>query len=202
MENLARFRERMGNHISNSAAIEPTDTTDNFGRLRERTAHRISNSFPIEPSERVTRLQSAPRSAAARDGTAALDLVYQVAEVVKTIEDRANETERAARNLIERAVGQLELAEKRIQELEAEKRAAEASISEAHAKIQEAAEGLKLERSRVDAAENQLCQIEMRARTAEAHASETGNTLARIEEALRTQILGRRGSVSKSTAAV
>ena len=97
----------------------------------------------------------------------ALELVSQAAEVVKGIEDRANEIESYARNIAERAAERLWIAEQRIQELEAERRAAEACISEAHAKIERAEQALQLERARVKAAEDQLGEIILRPRTAD-----------------------------------
>lgn len=175
---------------------------DDLAWLRENLRNNISRSAPIARSERVLRFPNTVRSAVTKDGEAALDLVYQVAEVIRGIEVRANETEKDARDLAERAIEKLQLAEKRIQELEADRRADEACINEARAKIQEAGEALRLERLRVEAAETQLCQLELRARSAEARADESENALARIEVAIRSQILGQRRSTSnKSTAA-
>jgi hypothetical protein len=54
-----------------------------------------------------------------------------------------------------------------------------------------------VERSRLEAAERKMCQIEMRARTAEAQAKENANTAARIEEAIRVQILEKRLPLNK-----
>ncbi len=126
----------MGNHISR-ALIEPTE---------------VGLVFP-----------SAPRTAFTSDGGAALDLVYQAAEAVRDIEDRAYETEQHARALAERAVEKLRVAEECIRYLEAEQRAAQA-------RIQMAGEALKLERSRVAAAENKLRQLEVRVGMTELHA--------------------------------
>ena len=72
-----------------------------------------------EPIEGGPHFQSAPRMAYTSDGGAALDLVYQAAEAVRDIEDRAYETEQHARGIAKEATEKLQLAEKRIEELEA-----------------------------------------------------------------------------------
>ena len=141
----------------------------------------VADPSLIEPSERAERFPSAPPSVATRDDEAVLHLVNQAAEVIKGLEDHTR-----------KAVEELKQAEKRVQELEAERRAAEACVSGAQVKINEATEALKLERSRVEAAENRICDIEARARVAEARARELGDLLVRVEEAIRTQILAKK----------
>ena len=175
---------------------------DNLEWLREHMRNHISGSAPMEATKGVLRFRGAP-APATRDSGATLDLVYQAAEMVKGIEDRANEIGTYARSIAERASEKLQLAEKRIQELEAERRAADACISEARARIEDAEEALRLERSRVKAAEDQLGQLESRARAAELRADESENALTRIEDAIRTQLLrqGRAGSKKSAAAA-
>ena len=136
-------------------------TMDNLEWLREHMRNHISGSAPMEATKGVLRFRGAPPAPATRDSGATLDLVYQAAEMVKGIEDRANEIGTYARSIAERASEKLQLAEKRIQELEAERRAADACISEARARIEDAEEALRLERSRVKAAEDQLGQLEI-----------------------------------------
>jgi hypothetical protein len=140
---------------------------DDLEWLREHMRNHLANSTPIELSTGVLAFRSAAASSATLDSDVALELVSQAAEVVKGIEDRANEIESYARNIAERAAERLWIAEQRIQELEAERRAAEVCISEAHAKIERAEQALQLERARVKAAEDQLGQIVLRPRTAE-----------------------------------
>lgn len=169
--------------------------------LQKHMRDHLSKSARNERSDRILRFPGPP-PAAGRDGRSALSLVYQAAEVVRSIEDRANEVEHRARSLAEEAVEQLQLAEKRIQELEAKQQAAEACIDEANMRLQEAEEALKAERSRVKVAEDQLPRLEMRARAAEARATECENALARIEDAIRTQILRQgRPAAHRSAAA-
>ena len=76
--------------------------------------HRVLGTGPIAPTEGVDDLASA----ATRDGGAALDFVRQAAEVIRGIEDRAYETEQHARGIAKEATEKLQLAEKRIEELE------------------------------------------------------------------------------------
>jgi chromosome segregation ATPase len=176
---------------------------DDLDWLQKHMRDHLTKSARGERSERVLRFPGAPPIAAGRDGRAALSLVYQAAEVVRSIEDRANEVESRARSLAEEAIEQLRLAEKRIEELEAKQQAAEAYIDEANLRLQGAEEALKTERSRVQAAENQLPRLEMRARAAEARAIECENALSRIEEAIRTQLLrqGRQAANRQAAAA-
>ncbi len=175
---------------------------DNLESFREHMENFISNPSKIEPLDRVLQFPSAPAAAAVtRDGKGALDLVNQAAEVVKRIEDRANETERHARSIAERAIDKLQFAEQRIRELEAERAAAEVCINEARVMIREVAEALTTERARAKAAEDQLRHLELRASVAEAHAKESENTVIRLEAAIRTQLLGQSHLASEKPAA-
>lgn len=141
-------------------------------------------------SEGLLRFPSTPPSTTTRGHGAALDLVYQAAEVIQGIENHANEAEKSFAN----ALQTLQLAEKRIRELEKGLQSAQACISEARVTIKELDEALKIERSRLEAAE-------MRARTAEAQAKENANTVTRVQEAIRSLILAKRPPVNKRTSA-
>jgi chromosome segregation ATPase len=124
-----------------------------------------------------------------------MSLVYQAAEVIKDIESQASDAERA-----ERASHQkLQIARKRIDELESELRSAQLCINEARVKLKESNELAKAKKSRLDDAERRMCQLEMRARTAEMQARENANSVSRLEEAIRTQILSRRQPSNKLT---
>jgi len=174
---------------------------ENLEWLRERMQDHNLRSAPMGRSEGVLRFPSASRSAGTKAGDAALELVYRAAEVVRDIEDRASENEKYAKTIAEKAVEKLQFAERRIQELETERRTAERFLKEAAEKIRAIEEDLKLERTRVAAAETQLHHIELRASEAEALAKESETALARIEEAIRTQLLRQRHSgLERSTA--
>lgn len=174
---------------------------DNLEWLHKHGRAQLPYSAPVDRGDPVLS-SSAPAPGEGKVGRIALDLVYHAAEVVKSIEDRANDVETRARTLADEATERLKHAEKHIQELEAKQRAADAYISEANIKLQEAAEALKAERARVIAAERQLPQLEMRVKTAKSRARECENAIARVEDAIRARIL-RQGTpaASKSNAA-
>ena len=123
----------------------------------QRTEQTSFKTHAIEPVE------AAPATAATSYGPA-LDLVYEVAEVIRGIEHRASEAESELRS-------KLQLAQRRIEELETE---------------------LQSERLRLEAAEREMCELEMRVRIAEAKAKDHSNAVAQITEAIRTQILENR----------
>jgi chromosome segregation ATPase len=144
----------------------------------------------MEADEEVLRFRNSIAVGVTRDGCTAIDLVSQAAEVIKNIEDRAS----AQQELL---CQKLELAQKRIEELEADLRSAQRCISEARTKLKESEETSRIDRSRLEVAEKKMCELEMRARTAETHAKDNSTTLARIEEAIRTQILAKRLPANK-----
>jgi hypothetical protein len=150
-----------------------------------------------ESSEGVFHFPGTRPSATSRGCIAALELVSQAAEVIKGIENHASESEKHVRSIADKALQKLQLAESRIEELETELQSAQACIREARVKIKESADSANFERSRLEAAERKMCQIEMRARTAEAQAKENANTVGRIEEAIRVQILEKRLPLNK-----
>jgi DNA repair exonuclease SbcCD ATPase subunit len=172
-------------------------TMENLEWLHKHMRTRLSGAPHRNPYATISSLPDVRDNATAtRDGRAALDLVYEAAEVVRGLEARAKEFENHARDLAEKAYEKLKLAETRIHELEAQQRAVEACLNGAREKLHEAAEALKRERARVAAAENQLPELEMRARTAEARAEECEKTLAGIEDAIRIEILKQRPPAS------
>jgi chromosome segregation ATPase len=129
---------------------------------------------------------SFPRPSVPDSGTTALNLVYQAAEVFRSIEDQARETEARAQSLCKSAVERLKLADQRI---EAAERARRETISEADCKLQDASRALKQAQSRILATEDQLTAMEFRAQAAEAEAREAKQALALVEEAIRGRLL-------------
>jgi hypothetical protein len=115
-------------------------------------------------------------------GKTALNLVYQAAEVLSSIEDHAREAEARAYSICKSAAEGLNLAEKRIE-------AAECARREADCKLLETSKALKQALSRVEAAEDKLTALEFRAQAAETEAREAKKALALIEEAIRTRLL-------------
>jgi len=169
----------------------------NLDRYYDLPSERPFKADPSEPSEGVLHFPAAPPSATSTGCIAALDLVSQAAEVIKGIENHASESEKRVRSIADKAIKELQLTENRIVELETELQSAQTCIRDARVKLKESDEAAKVERSRLEAAERKMCQIEMRARTAEAQARENSNTVARIEEAIRVQILEKRLPLNK-----
>ena len=116
----------------------------------------------------------------------ALNLVYQAAEVFRSIEDQAQETEARAQALCKSAMERLKLAEMRT---EAAERAQRELITEAECRLQDASRALKQAQSRIEATEDRLTAVEFRAQAAEAEAREAKQALALVEEAIRRRLL-------------
>jgi chromosome segregation ATPase len=156
-------------------------------RIYEQRSEHISfESGPIQTKERGARLLSSIRTADVRRGnSAALELVYQVAEIIEGVENQAAEIEKTSHQ-------QLQFKQERIEELETELRTAQLEISETRAKLKELEEVARAGEARLEAAENRMSELETRAETAEAQTKEKANALFRIEEAIRTQILSKR----------
>jgi chromosome segregation ATPase len=104
------------------------------------------------------------------NGQSALDLVYQAAELVGNLQEESRQTEARAKNLCRSAAERLRLAEQRAE-------AAQSALSHAE--------------SRLSSAEAKLCDAELRAKNAEMRARELDQALSRIEEAIRTRLLGK-----------
>jgi hypothetical protein len=105
------------------------------------------------------------------DGQSALDLVYQAAEVVGNLQDRAQQIETHAQTLCRSALERLRLAETRTEAAE---------------------KALNLAESRVASAEAKLSAAEQRTKKAETRARELDQALTLIEQAIRTRLLGER----------
>jgi len=119
-------------------------------------------------------------------GATALNLVYQAADVFRSMEDQARETEARAQSLCRSAAERLKHAEKRI---EAAERARNEILTEAECKLQDASRALKQAQSRIQATEDRLTAVEFRAQAAEAEAHEAKQALALVEEAIRRRLL-------------
>ena len=119
-------------------------------------------------------------------GATALNLVYQAAEVFRSMEDHARETEVRAQSLCRSAAERLKHAEKRV---EAAEQARRELITEVECKLQDGSRALKQAQSRTEAAEDRLTAMEFRAQAAEAEARETKEALALVEQAIRRRLL-------------
>jgi len=126
------------------------------------------------------------RSSEPNCGAAALNLVYQAAEMFSAIEERAQQAEAQARALCESATERLRSAEVRIETAE---RARREIIAEADCKLQAASKALKQAELQIVAAEDKATAAEVRAQLAEAKAREALEALALVEHTIRKQIL-------------
>jgi chromosome segregation ATPase len=126
------------------------------------------------------------RSSVPDSGATALNLVYQAAEVFRSMEDHARETEARAQSLCKSAMERIRFAEMRT---EAAERAQRETIVEAECKLQDASRALNQAQSRIEAAQDRLTAVEFRAQAAEAEAREARQALALVEEAIRRRLL-------------
>jgi len=129
---------------------------------------------------------SLPRPLISDAGATALDLVYQAADVFRSMEERARDTEARAQALCKSASEKLRRAEMRAETAE---RAQRELIVNAEHKLQDASRALEQAESRIEAQQDQLTAVEFRAQAAEAEAREAKQALALVEEAIRRRLL-------------
>jgi hypothetical protein len=119
-------------------------------------------------------------------GAAALDLVYQAADVFRGMEKHARETEARAQSLCTSALERLQRAEVRA---EAAERAQRELIVTAERKLQHACRALEQAQSCIQAQKDKLTAVELRAEIAEAKALQAKEALALVEDAIRKRLL-------------
>jgi hypothetical protein len=137
----------------------------------------------LSPDENVL---SFARPSVPDSGTTALNLVFQAADVFRSIEDHARETEARAQSLCKSALERIRFAEMRT---EAAERAQRELITAAECKLQDASRASNQAQSRIEATEDRLTAVEFRAQAAEAEAREARQALALVEEAIRRRLL-------------
>jgi len=136
--------------------------------------------------DRNENVVSLGRPSAPDCGVAALNLVYQAAEIFSGMEDHARETEARAQSLCKSASERLKLAEKRTEAAERERWQ---TILDVDCKLQDASRALKQAQSRLDANEDRMAALEFRAQAAEIEAHEAKEALALVAEAIRRRLL-------------
>jgi chromosome segregation ATPase len=152
---------------------------------------KVSSTSNLEcASENVVNFQYMPRSSADDGGQTALSLVFQAAELIRDTKDRAYAIEQRAQSLAENAITHLTDAQDRIQQLQSERAVLEARFKEVNLRWSEAEEALKKALLRMSTAETRLLEAEKRTDRAERRANEMASAVERIEDAIRTQILG------------
>ena len=123
-----------------------------------------------------------------RTGVAAIELVSQVAKVIEDIEAHAAETKATAQELAQRAVDELTFADLKIRALESAQSAAEANLAKANARADEAEQ---VARAQIAGIEDRLAAAEACARNAEERAIQAQESLLRVEDAIRLQLLAK-----------
>src|SRR5215510_14369547 len=121
-----------------------------------------------------------PSPLAPDKGATALDLVYQAADIFRSMDKHARETEARAQSLCTSALERLRLAEMRA---EATERAQRELIATAERKLQHACRALEQAHSCIEAEKDKLTAAELRAKVAETEAREAKEALALVEEA-------------------
>jgi chromosome segregation ATPase len=164
--------------------------------LREHMRDHIAGAAGVGATEDVLNFQRDFRHSATTQCDAALDLVHQVCELIRDIQDRASETEAYAQNLVTRAAEKLQQSERRAESAEIGRREAEEDTKQVKVRLEELEESLAR-------AESIIVTAEQRADAAETRANETEKALRRVEDAIRTQLLGatQKGSRNMTRAA-
>jgi exonuclease VII large subunit len=175
--------------------------------LRDHMRDHITNQSALDSPENILSFQRFPNSKM-NPGAAALDVVYQAAELIRDVDNYAAERHARAETLARQAIEKLKIAHDCVQSAESRRLAAEAGIkefsdrleNELGVRLQEVEKVVEHTTSRIAAAEAQLSAAEQRARIAEARAAEAENALRRIEEAIRIQIVEKMPVNARRTA--
>ena len=122
--------------------------------------------------------------------SSALDIVSQVASIIRGLQEQAAETEARARALAQSALERLRQAETRINDAETARARAEDTMVRLTARLQEAERELERSHARIVSAENTLAGAERQVRIAEARAMQAEKAVAQINDAIRAQLLG------------
>jgi exonuclease VII large subunit len=178
----------------------------NHNWLREHMRDHVANSSAVDPAQNVLNLLR-PSDSAKNPGAAALDLVYQAAELIEDVDSYAAERQACAETIAKQAIDKLNIAHDRVRSAESARLAAEAEIKDFSdqikmkltAKLQEIEQEMEQTASRIAAAEAQVTDAEQRANIAEMRATEAENALRRIEEVIRAQILDKRLTTPRRT---
>jgi chromosome segregation ATPase len=156
--------------------------------LREHMRSHL-DEVPPAVDDKVLSFRHATASVPQRQDADAVDLVYQAADVVRSVQDRAAQIEARAEDLVKRAIDKLQIAEERIRALELGEQQTRRELAEACSRADAAEKAAARAQARAAALETQSAAAAERARTAEARAGEAEKALRRIEHAIRTQIL-------------
>ena len=166
--------------------------------LQEYMRDYIANSNVAKSADNILSFKHQSQSAK-NPGAAVLDLVNQAAELVGEVDNYAAERQARAEELARQTIEKLKIADDHVRSAESARRAAEAEIKqfsdriekEVSIKVQEIEKTIEQMAFGIAASEARLSAAEQRAINAELRANEAENSLERIEEAIRTQILAK-----------
>jgi chromosome segregation ATPase len=144
-----------------------------MSRLREHMLEQFENAPAGDPTQNVVQFSA---DTTQQHTSSALDLVSQVASIIRELQERAADTEARARALAESAIERLRQAETRINDAETARARAEDTLVRLTARLQEA--------------ENKLAGAERQMRSAEARAMQAEKAVTQINDAIRAQLLG------------
>jgi len=160
----------------------------------------LNGSASVDPPENVLNFRRDANAPSTSGAAAALDLVSQLAEAVKSIRDRANESELWAKSLAEKAIEKLELADARIQSAEAARQKAEEDLQAVKARLEESETELIRAASRIATAEAQAASANDRAIAIERRAIDAEKAFKQVAEAIRAQLIGLNNNIIKCRA--
>jgi chromosome segregation ATPase len=166
--------------------------------LRDDMRDHLANGNPSDAIENVLSFQRRITSGK-NPGEAALELVWQAAELIGDVDSFAAERLARAEKLAQQAIEKLKIADDRVRSAESERRTVIAEMNEFRDKVekevsdklQEMERAMEQTASRVAAAEAKLSTAEQRARAAESRANEAENALRRVEAAIRSKIIAK-----------
>jgi hypothetical protein len=176
--------------------------------LRKHMRDHIANYSAFDSAENVLSFGRQPNSETG-PGAAALNLVYQAADLIRDVDNYAAERQSRAETLAQQAIEKLKIAHDCVRSEQSGRLAAEAKIkafsdrleNEINVRLQDVEKVMQQTTSRMAVTEAQLSIAEQRAKAAEMRANEAEDALKRIEDAIRTRILEKRLSDSNRTTA-
>jgi hypothetical protein len=163
-------------------------------RYRQHVKDRSDEPVPSEPSEPSEHMIEA-------DGTAVLALVYQAAELIRNLKDRATDTERQAQAIVLQAIEDLKRSKDRVCSAESQQEVCLAALKETNARAQEIEDELRRSDALLAAYELRLSTAERLMSGAEERADEAEKVLMRTEEAIRLCLLDPKPAATRDFAA-
>jgi hypothetical protein len=122
-------------------------------------------------------------------GSVVLDLVLQAADAIKTKESRAAEAEARAQSVVKMTLDKLHTFEASLAATERMQGDTNARIVRVETRIRDFEDLLEKSASVLEAARAELSAVRLREKLAEGRARDAENTLARVEDAIRTKII-------------